>query len=333
VVRQLLTLSTTSQRPWQTLSARDVVDRGVSLIRASLDPRVELEVGHADEDLRVEGDEAYLCQSVAELARNAAAAVLKRLERGEAGYRGRVAVRTRIVPNPGKRELSEVGTGPYVRIEVADNGVGMDEQTLRRCFEPFQTSKPAELGAGLGLTTVFGVMRQHHGWVDIESEEGKGTQAFLFLPLRGSGPDSRPPRAAPPEVDGPKGGPETVLFCDDEPSLRKLVSFVFERLNYRVLLAADGEEALKLLDASGGTIDIAILDATMPRLSGKDTLKALLARWADLPVILSSGYSTELDASRLLASGAAAFVPKPYDIDELARMVREILDERGRRTP
>jgi CheY-like chemotaxis protein len=210
----------------------------------------------------------------------------------------------------------------------------MDESTMGRCLEPFFTTKSVGKGTGLGLATVFGIMQQHRGWVDLESVSGQGTDVSVYLPQsREGGAHLSQPRAEPfsPRHEGaedgdPPGGTETLLFVDDEAPLRKLIRYVFERLGYEVLLASDGAEALRILEKGSRQVDIVVLDLMMPRLSGKDVLEKILERCPDLPVVLSSGYSTELRAKDLLASGAAAFVAKPYDIDDLVRLLRKILD-------
>jgi CheY-like chemotaxis protein len=192
-----------------------------------------------------------------------------------------------------------------------------------RVFEPFFTTKPVGQGTGLGLAMVFGIVQHHKGWVDFVTEVGKGTRFDVYLPR------CVQPVAAAPAADGPApaGGGETVLLIDDEPLIRSLGESLLKTLGYEVLLAGDGLEAVQLYRSRRDEVDLIILDLTMPRLSGKDTLKQLLAVNPAAKVLLSSGYSAER-VLELGSLGAVGFLQKPYRPRDLAQAVRDAIDRR-----
>jgi CheY-like chemotaxis protein len=339
VVHQLLTLSRTSQNLRQPIRIAGLVDDTLRLLKEAIDPRMELVAEHRLPEARLLGDSNYLSQVVVNLALNARDAVLEKMqlqdEGAEAEFSPRVVFETTCQegaePPLGRGPAQPLGSGPaqpmdgpFVRLTVTDNGTGMEPGVVARALEPFFTTKPVGKGTGLGLTTVFGIVQQHGGWIDIESQPGDGTRVSVFLPAAGQEGPSDAPGRKPPEEPAP--GTETVLFVDDEDNLRKLASLVLGRLGYTVILAQDGAEAIRAIEANKGRIDVVILDLLMPRLSGREVLQRIGRLAPEIPVVISSGYSTMGHASELLAAGARHFLAKPYDIDDLARLIRRVLD-------
>ncbi len=218
------------------------------------------------------------------------------------------AANVRLDARPGAPE------GDFVRVDVRDSGAGMPPEVLARMYEPFYTTKGAEGGTGLGLASVHGIVEQHHGWIECESAPGMGTRFSVYVP-RAVG------RVAAPLTDGPA----TVFVVDDEPSVRSLARLVLERRGYRVVVAADGVEAIGRLEA-GERPDLVLLDLTMPKLSGADTLRRLKAILPDVRVVLTTGYGavSAVEAGQL----ADALLPKPFTPDRLADLVREVLQLR-----
>jgi CheY-like chemotaxis protein len=193
----------------------------------------------------------------------------------------------------------------------------MDESTQRRVFEPFFTTKKLGRGTGLGLSTVYGIIKQHEGWINLDSQRGKGTVFHAYLPRAAEGQEEMP---VFPESSKGRTGKETILLADDEEMIRSLAKQVLETHGYSVVTAADGQEAIDLYMQQRDRFDLVILDLTMPRLSGTEALTRIRNLNPYAKVILSSGY-TSGETSR-----ASAFLPKPYRIEMLTRIVREVLD-------
>jgi two-component system, cell cycle sensor histidine kinase and response regulator CckA len=218
--------------------------------------------------------------------------------------------------------------GQFVLLSVSDNGSGIDAATLDRIFEPFFTTKEMGKGTGLGLSTVYGVVKQHGGFLYVESEVGFGTTFRVYLPAS----QSAPPPVAIRDVEAPiLGGPETILLAEDNDDLREIACQTLTGLGYHVLAASDGEEALAEFHAHRGEIALAVLDVLLPKLSGPEAYTHMSGEISNLPVIFASGYSTDPALLTKIDEAAASFLRKPYTPHDLGRKVREALQSaRGR---
>jgi len=214
--------------------------------------------------------------------------------------------------------------GRYVVISVSDNGNGMDDKTRQRIFEPFYTTKEPGKGTGLGLSIVYGIVKLHHGFINVYSEPGLGTTFRLYLPLKGDKPAH--PEEEP--VLPARGGTETILVAEDEQSLRHLLEAILTGYGYRVLLAADGGEAIAKVRQDGARIDLVLMDVIMPGVNGKEAFEAIRGTCPQLPVLFMSGYTKDIIDSRGLVDAGADLLMKPLQPQELLRKVREILDAR-----
>ncbi|HBO70158.1 MAG TPA: hypothetical protein DD658_08550 [Deltaproteobacteria bacterium] len=239
------------------------------------------------------------------------------------GFRIRVSAENVTIPEEYLRSFPYAREGDFVMVSVVDNGVGMDEETRRRVFEPFFTTKKMGRGTGLGLSTVFGIVKQHAGWINVESRRDEGSAFRVYIPRAGE-----PVRQteAVPEQPGSHRGKETVLLADDEEMIRDLGRQVLEIHGYTVLSAADGQQAIDMFVRYRKRIDLVLLDLSMPRLSGMEVLERIRKLDPGARVILSSGYRSEDDEAAGKASRASAFLAKPYRADLLAKTVREVLD-------
>ncbi|HEU4451748.1 MAG TPA: PAS domain S-box protein, partial [Longimicrobium sp.] len=222
-----------------------------------------------------------------------------------------------------KRAYPYVVPGWYVMLSVSDTGHGMDLETRERAFEPFFTTKPAGRGTGLGLSTVYGIVKQSGGFIWIDSEPERGTTVRIYLP-----PVDEPARDPAPAADAvPSRGAETVLLAEDEETVRRLARRVLERSGYTVLEAADGEEAIRVAEAHRGPIHLLVTDVVMPRLGGRDLAARLLTARPGLRVLYVSGYTDEAVRRHGILDPGTGFVEKPFTADVLAEQVRRALDE------
>jgi len=239
---------------------------------------------------------------------------------------GVLTIRTESIRVGAGQPTVRVGAVPgrYVRLAISDTGRGMDAHTLARVFEPFFTTKGPGQGTGLGLSTVYGIVKQHTGMVYASSEPGMGATFEVLLPLVEGEPKPAPITAVSVVV----GGHEKVLVVEDEVEVRKVMVEVLNGLGYRVLDAPDGEDALSVLRQEQGKVDLVITDVVMPRMGGMALRDAARASWPQLPFLFSSGYTEASEHLDLVRQQGGHFLAKPYGIDALARKVREVLDRR-----
>jgi PAS domain S-box-containing protein len=216
-----------------------------------------------------------------------------------------------------------VTPGRYVMLAASDNGVGMDIETQRRVFEPFFTTKPEGQGTGLGLATVYGIVKQSEGFVWVYSEPGHGTTFKIYLPRIEGSADAATP-SAPLEVT--TGGHETILLAEDNSALRGVIRENLAELGYTILLAADGEEALSLAVSHDGSIELLLTDVVMPRFGGGELARRLLLSRPELRVIYMSGYTDGSISHHGVLEEGVVLLMKPFTRDQLARSVRETLD-------
>jgi CheY-like chemotaxis protein len=212
--------------------------------------------------------------------------------------------------------------GQYVRVRVADNGIGISQEDLDKIFDPFFTTKEVGKGSGLGLAMVYGIVQNSRGYVHVESDKGKGTIFDLFFRVAKDKDREQSLRRLTPNL----AGEETVLLVDDEPMVRDLGNEILRSYGYQVVLACDGLEALEIYESRGADIDLVVLDLLMPKLGGKDTLTRLRELNPAAKVLICSGYgSRENELQQMMASGVN-LVQKPFKPEELVSAVRQVLD-------
>jgi CheY-like chemotaxis protein len=209
--------------------------------------------------------------------------------------------------------------GAYVLLSVTDTGVGMDAQIQERIFEPFFTTKDLGRGTGLGLASVYGIVKGHRGYIDVQSAVGQGTTFTLYLPASG-----RQVVACKPEPETVKGS-GTVLLVDDEEVIVEVASGMLKLLNYTVLTARSGSEALSLFTEQRERIDLVILDMIIPDMDGAQIFHRLKGIAPDVKVLLASGYSLKGKAAALLENGCSGFIQKPFNLQALSQKLEAIL--------
>ncbi|MEN8148709.1 MAG: PAS domain S-box protein [Planctomycetota bacterium] len=222
--------------------------------------------------------------------------------------------------NAGPPEDEEPRAGGFVRLRVSDSGAGMEPEVLERIFEPFFTMKEGSYGTGLGLATVYGIVKQHDGAIHVESEVGKGTRFDVYLgAVEGVAPDEQPPAVA----EEPPGGTESILVAEDDPDVRDLVEEILTEVGYAVITSCDGPEAVRLFEARAEEVDLALLDVVMPGFGGSEVADRIREIRPDVAVLFVSGYSPEEVRGRL--GDDIALLRKPYERSELLFRIRETL--------
>ena len=218
----------------------------------------------------------------------------------------------------------EARAGEFIRVSVSDNGCGIPPENLQRIFEPFFTTKEVGKGTGLGLATVFGIVQQHQGWVEVESLVGAGTTLHIYLPRNKSSVEVVEPT---PAKTREAGGTETLLLVEDDPALGKIAYEILKKQGYRILEAESGAAALKVWKENKASIQLLITDVIMPGgINGLELARQLQAERPELKVIYISGYTNEMLGEGLPLSQNLNFLEKPFSIQALLRKVRSCLD-------
>jgi CheY-like chemotaxis protein len=216
----------------------------------------------------------------------------------------------------------QVHPGEYVKISVTDTGTGMDRSTMERIFDPFFTTKEVDHGSGLGLASVYGIVKSHHGIINVYSEKNIGTTFNIYLPSceKHIVEDDIP-------LEKPKKGIETILFVDDEERIIEAGREMLLALGYKVLLAKNGKEAITVYSENRKKIDLVILDMILPEMDGSEIYDRLKEINPDVKVLLSSGYSINGKATEILNKGCNGFIQKPYYLGRLSQKINEILNQ------
>jgi PAS domain S-box-containing protein len=319
LVQQLLAFGRQQVLRPEVLDVSDVVAALLPMVQRLIGEDIQVSVNAATGLWPVEVDRVQLEQILVNLAVNARDA----MPRG-----GRLtieATNAELDASNGEDHI-EVAHGEYVLLAVSDTGIGMDAETQARIFEPFYTTKDPARGTGLGLATVYGVVRQSAGHIWVYSELGHGTTFKIYLPRTSRPVDVRAP--APPSAL--VGGHETVLVVEDEEILRTLVDAMLSRLGYSVVLAADAESAVDVLH--GQPIDAVVTDVVMPGATGVDLARRLRVDRPDLPILFMSGYSEAAVRDRGHIVGSEALIEKPFTAQALGSALRRVLDG-GRAVP
>ncbi|MFC1494566.1 ATP-binding protein [Thermodesulfobacteriota bacterium] len=215
--------------------------------------------------------------------------------------------------------------GAYVRLSVTDNGIGMDKEIEERIFEPFYTTKETGKGTGLGLSTVYGIIKQNNGYILVDTTPEEGCTFDIYLPKTKE--DMVSEKKEQPPVTKLIGS-ETVLFVEDDNSVRKLGRSVLKKKGYKVLVAEDGKDALRVSNAHDGSIDLLITDVVMPKIGGKELSERLQPLFPDIKVIFMSGYTDDAIVHHGILDSEVNFLEKPFTPEGLAKKTREILDNK-----
>ncbi|TAL06756.1 MAG: response regulator [Verrucomicrobia bacterium] len=317
LTRQLLAFSRKQVIQPRPLNLTAVLQNFANMLPRLLGEQVRVQTDYAADLPDIEADTGMLEQIVMNLAVNARDA----MPRG-----GRLILSTGalFITDEHASRHADAQIGRSVCLTVTDTGCGMDEKILARIFEPFFSTKEVGKGTGLGLATVYGIVKQHRGWIEVTSEVGVGTTFRIYFPALESPANAKSDTI---QIRQPvPGGQETILLVEDEAPLRELVREILRQYNYRVVEAASGVEALKVWDAEDGKVDLLLTDMVMPEgMNGRELAVQLRQRKPALKVIYTSGYSADVLGAKF-NDGETAFLQKPYQPPMLAQRVRECLD-------
>ena len=318
LVRQFQSLSKGTVSKKTAIDLYEASKEVFNLLEKTTDKLIDKRIDLKPEEFYVTADPSALNQVLLNLGTNAVKAIE---ERGvKQGDYIRIRAKEYTVTGRDKTGITE---GKYVHIFFEDNGTGMSDEVKRQAFDPLFTTrdKSSQKGQGLGLAMVYSIItRKHNGNIDIESARGEGTTFHIYLPK------AKPQeQAEPKEVMGVAGGNETVLIVEDEEMVRNLAEVVLNNYGYNILTAHDGKHGLDVYTENKDSIDLVLLDLTMPEMSGHMVFEAILQINPDVKVIISSGHGEE-DTRQGISSKAKAWVSKPYRTTELVQTVRTVLD-------
>ncbi len=316
LVQQVLDFSGSAMMDTEPVGLVDLAQETVTLLQRTIPESIRLVTDMACRPCTIEADATRIHQVLMNLALNARDAMP---EGGEL----RIQVeRIKVTPDTAP-PLPDIAPGAWVRLTVSDTGTGMSKDVQDHLFEPFFTTKAKGEGTGLGLAQVYGIVKQHEGFIDVETAEGEGTTFTILLPLvEGRGDEDEG------EIEGHalRGRGETILVVEDAVQTLRAIKDGLEALNYRVVTATNGQEALEAV--ARHDVDLVVTDVVMPEMDGKELLRELRARAPHLKVIAMTGYVMDMDASGLLAAGFAEALSKPFSMETLTQVVREVLEGR-----
>jgi CheY-like chemotaxis protein len=315
LTEQLLAYARGGKYQPEAMSLADCVRKSLPLITAPHRSGIHLETELVEGNSRVEADVAQMQMVLSAVVANETEAI------EDAGHI-RVQVRDVFVDGHSGQDQLSLQAGKYVCLVVTDTGKGMDEATQRRLFEPFFTTKVQ--GRGLGMAAVYGIVKNHDGWIAVESTPGIGTEVKIFLPAL----DALPRQKDDSDSQVVKGQ-GTILVIEDEEPVMNVSQAMLERLGYRVLQARSGNEAVTIADHFEGNIDLAILDVGLPDMAGDEVYPHLKAVRPELKVLVCSGYAIDGPAQEILDRGGEGFIQKPFLFATLSEKVKEVLEEKG----
>ena len=321
LVQQILDFSGRSAMEMQPVNLADFVEEATGILQQTIPESIKVSLTIEPSSSVVEADPTRIQQVLMNLVLNARDAMtLSRGNREVEGGELEIGLSELVVSPAGTPPVAGMEPGEWVRLTVSDTGTGMTEEVKERIFEPFFTTKERGEGTGLGLAQVYGIVQQHDGHIDVETELGIGTAFHVYLPIHGAelGSESEAPAG-----ELPAGRGQTILLVEDQENLRDAGRGMLASLGYRVVTAPDGREALEILD--GMRVDLIVTDVVMPEMGGKALIRALSEAHPGLPAIAVTGYTMRDEISELKDVGFAQVLQKPFDAQSLAEAVEHAL--------
>jgi len=302
----------------RALDVAEILNNLGKMLQRIIGENIQLHIHCAENLPPVLADQVNLEQVVINLAVNARDAMPK-------GGPLTISTELAVVDDRHKEQHPDAIPGTFVKLSVADAGVGMDQTVRRKIFEPFFTTKAVGKGTGMGLATVYGIVKQHLGWIEVESTLGVGTTFMVYLPPA-QGPVKKTFESGTDLIRAATNKSRTILVVEDEPALRGMAEKILKRLGYNVVTAQDGTDAVKFWPQLRGKIDLLFTDMMMPGgMTGRELAERLLKDQPGLPVIYSTGYTVDFANPDVKLVEGVNFLFKPYDATALTRIVKKAL--------
>jgi two-component system cell cycle sensor histidine kinase/response regulator CckA len=315
LTQSLLAFSRKQTISLRTCSLNDIIIGVEKLLKRLLMEDIELKIIFTEKTLTIMADMSQLDQIIINLSTNA---------RDAMPNGGTLTIETKLLALD--TECIDVHgnrmQGEYTFLSISDTGTGMDDTIKEKIFDPFFTTKEIGQGSGLGLSIVYGIIKQHNGFITVQSKENHGTTFNIYLPLIDAMSEQQQPMSA--QI---KQGTETILLAEDNENVRRLAKEVLERTGYTVIEAIDGEDAIQQFLRNKDTIDFLIIDAVMPRKNGKEVYNAIKKIKPHMKALFTSGYTKDIIINKGIYDPSYNFLPKPLSPNELLHKVRELLDQ------
>jgi CheY-like chemotaxis protein len=317
LIRQILDFSRQSVMKRSALNLTPFLKELVHLLERTLPETINLNLETDAGDLIIQGDPTRLQQAIMNLAVNARDAMPH-------GGVLKMTLQARKVRAGEVPPLPDMAPGDWFELKIADSGTGIKSHHLPHLFEPFFTTKQEGEGPGLGLAQVYGIVKQHDGYIDVSSRPGQGTTFYIYLPgVQMPKMENVIPEPAPM----PEGMGQTILVVEDDSGARKALAEVLEMMEYKVMTASNGREALDLFDNSNGMIDLVLSDIVMPRMGGAALYANLKERRPDIKMVVMTGYPKKEEDWKLLEDGLVYWVQKPFQVSTIVETIRQALLE------
>lgn len=317
VVQQILGFSRRTEQELKPVLLREVIGESLTMLRSSIPASIDIQMNSTERSGAILADPIQIHQVIINLCTNAAHAMK------EKGGIMEVNLKAVTLDDVSVRLYAGLSPGPYMELMVRDTGRGIDPEILDRVYDPYFTTKDIGEGSGMGLAVVHGIVKNHGGAITVYSEPGKGTVFKILFPEIEAQPVSEKQRSE----EAPRGK-ENILFVDDEPALVEIGEQILQHLGYAVTSKINPVDALELFKSDPYRFDLVITDMTMPQMTGKALVRELIGVRPDIPIILTSGYSDQIDDEKAREEGIRAYVMKPLNIAQLSNIIRSVLDKR-----
>ena len=314
LVKQLLIFSRDAQTKKVLIELNHEINQGKNLLEKTIPRMISIQTDLFPDLWPIEADPLQIEQIILNLGSNASDAMPDG---------GQIRIRTQNKTIQPGHDNNGIPSADYILITISDTGHGMDAETLEKVFDPFFTTKTIGKGTGLGLSSVYGIIKNHDGYIRCKSIPGKGTQFQIYLPAS----KGKHVRVNDKPLQTIKSGHETILVVDDEDAIRELLSEAFENMGYTYLEAVNGEDAIEIYKNKGEKIDLVVLDLSMPGMGGFKCLKEMISIDPNARILMASGYSADTTVTDCTRAGAKGYIRKPYQLNDFFDKIRQILDQ------